>query len=151
MKTTPKFTSRKFPKGEYLVCDPCYPYPKGEWQEFCKSLSDIPGVLEYDGLQFFVWGTAFGDGMYPLVGPKDVEGTLGVDAGLLSIIPKALIEKWGAMEKMADYEKRGLVAWAKMKRAFEVREDQGDAFFGGYGVLTSALLDDDEDDEGSED
>ena len=45
--------------------------------------------------KFHMWSTNFGDGSYPLTYRHHRVGTLGVDAGCLSIIPMSLIRGWG--------------------------------------------------------
>jgi hypothetical protein len=43
---------------------------------------------------FYVWDTACGDGSYDLKMNGEVVASLGVDAGMLIIIPMRLIKKW---------------------------------------------------------
>lgn len=90
----------------HLVGDPCYflhtvepkglPHMEGQWvQGFCSTLSeeskaeDFSGHFDYQGHTIFVHGTAHGDGFY--------EGSDGrsypVDAGIIGVIPVALIEE----------------------------------------------------------
>lgn len=136
------------PAGKYWVCDPCYAYPDDEWQDFCDILqSKGEGWHAYGRHEFFVWGTAFGDGLYELNGPRTLDH-LGVDAGLLSIIPEALVKKWGSVKEMKRLVGMNLVALIELKEEATVEESGGNVKFGGYEVITDGSdCPDDEDDE----
>jgi hypothetical protein len=144
MKITPTFAVRKFPRGAYWITDPCYLYPDGEWHSFCRDLHGN-GVYEHSGQPFFVWSTAYGDGMYPVIGPKC--GSAGVDSGLLAVIPDDLVREWGESDEAKGLEKRMLACSIRLARSFIINEEKGDIFFGNYCVYTSGFTDD-EDDEG---
>jgi hypothetical protein len=150
MKIAPQFATRRFPRGAYWICDPCYAYPKDEWMDFCHKYPNSPSVMEYGDHQYFVWGTSCGDGVYPVMGPKS--GQCGVDSGLLAVIPHDLAVLWGAVDYLKDLEKRALCVSIRTARAFEIEERGGDAFFGDYyvdtaGVLDEEFWDEDEDEE----
>ena len=93
--------------NKYWVGDPCYVYPKKEWSKFCNTIPyDNHGNFDnfftttYNDIPFFVTSTAYGDGCYKLTkNGSPVVGELGVDAGLLSIIPEELIQLWGKEEE----------------------------------------------------
>ena len=126
----------KLPKGKYWVGDPCYVYPKQEWSAFCDTLFN--GKIEehvavYGPRQFFVTSTAYGDGCYALLRDgKKVPGELGVDAGLLSIIPRALIRVW---KTEGDADRLGI--WVTVDKDCDVTVPQSGVFeFGPYSVNT---------------
>lgn len=122
--------------GKYWITDPCYAYPEKEWHKFCHIL-DGDGWYTYSGHSFFVWGTAYGDGLYSLTGPNTA-ATLGVDAGLLSIIPEALVEKWRSVRDMKGLMARNLVSLIEIREQADVDQSagEGNLKFGGYTVIT---------------
>ncbi len=133
------------PAGKYLVTDPCYVYPDKFWSEFCNLIGD-GGLLSADGKNFFVWGTAYGDGAYPVFSESsgEIKGEAAVDAGLLAIIPLALVKKW--------YKRRpGHVSLDKLTVEldipieFTIQESGGDVKFAGYGISTGGGFYDEED------
>jgi hypothetical protein len=134
----------KLKKGTYWIGDPCYVYPHDEWQEFCGTLfcgKIDEHIAAYGKRQFFVTSTAYGDGCYALKRDgKKVSGELGVDAGLLSIIPKALVRLWHPKDNEADR----LGIWVTLDKDEEVTVPESGIFvFGPYSVNTK-------DDEGEE-
>ena len=90
-------------KGEYYIGDPCYVFPNhSDWDDVCDEMF---GEEEYDfndreqlrlfeinGIKSFWFGTAYGDGEYPLYVNNSMVDTLGVDAGMLSLIPIEIIK-----------------------------------------------------------
>jgi hypothetical protein len=147
MKASPAFTARDFPRGAYWITDPCYLYPDGEWGKFCEELNG-DGVYEHSGHSFFVWATAYGDGMYPIIGPKC--GTAGVDSGMLAVIPSDLVRLWDGEDYAKDLEKRALACSIRLARKFTINEEEGNIFFDKYCVDTSGFTCEDEDDEDSD-
>ncbi len=137
--------------GKYIISDPCYLFPKDEWHDFCgvinygegyqsvvgncesiypkKSKSEFE--LKYKGKSLYVIPTAYGDGCYALKQGRKTIGSLGVDAGLLSVIPLELAQSWPDFEKG---EHCGIV--------IELKEDSilsckgGDFKFGEFSVKT---------------
>lgn len=151
MKPSPKFAVRRFPRGAYWICDPCYAYPEGEWQSFCDVyFKHGSGVHEYGDESFFMWSTAYGDGHYPVYGPKS--GGVSVDSGTLAIIPVSLVEKWGATEELKRLEAMGNAISIRTARNFTVNEEECNVFFLDYCVDTSGFTceDDDDDEEGGD-
>ncbi len=114
--------SFSFPAGRYIVIDPCYIYPDEEWSELCDKMFrlDLSGpypveidltrkgsLWEYNGTKFFIASTCWGDGCYPLLhNGKEITcadgDSLGVDAGLLSLIPIELAQQWPEFEENKD-------------------------------------------------
>lgn len=93
--------------GDYWVGDPCYVFSDKDWSKLCGLMfpngeaefddSNTVRVVRVDGKYCFLFGTAHGDGCYPLREGRKLVGELGVDAGMLSMIPVALLKKkgWG--------------------------------------------------------
>lgn len=95
-------------KGKYFIGDPCYAISDdNDWQELCKLMFPN-GVAEFDDsnnirvveiehnnkvYKCYLFGTAYGDGSYPLCKDGDLVDHLGVDAGMLSLIPAELLQK----------------------------------------------------------
>ena len=90
--------------------DPCYVVPDEIWGPFCDLWTNDKHQVKvnYKNLpcDSFVWSTAWGDGEYGLKKDGDVIASLGVDAGMLSMIPMRLINKWiiESGEKLGDVE-----------------------------------------------
>ena len=90
--------------------DPCYVVPNDLWEPFCRLWTDSKHQVKvnYKNLpcDFFVWSTAWGDGEYELKMNGEVIASLGVDAGMLSMIPMRLINTWiiESGEKLGDVE-----------------------------------------------
>jgi len=108
MKTY-KHGNNPIPEGEYYFGDPCYVVPRDKWSELI-SLIYSDGVadfndkenmraVEVDDDKFYMFGTLYGDGEYPLYSTDSETVFLPVDSGTLSIIPMNLIKKWQAEEK----------------------------------------------------
>ena len=76
--------------------DPCYVVPDDLWGHFCVLDSKHQYKVIDKGLPcpFYVWMTAWGDGEYDLKINGKVVASLGVDAGMLSMIPMRIIKKW---------------------------------------------------------
>lgn len=78
------------PAGRYVVGDPCYHVPDGEWNAVLEQSDFFEGQCWANfktgaGLigTVVAFGTAYGDGVY-----EDAAGReYGVDAGLIGVIP----------------------------------------------------------------
>lgn len=91
-----------FPAGEYYIGDPCYVVPDKEWlpllertgyfgNHFSPEYTD--GLFLYKGQHAFAHSTRYGDGCYDLNGAGSSEfNMIGVDAGLISVIPLKTID-----------------------------------------------------------
>lgn len=81
------------PPGRYVIGDPCYSVPDDRWMEWLEAADYTEvgrGVLyaEIDGHHVVGVSTAHGDGGY-----ESSEGhSLGVDAGLIGLVPEAFAE-----------------------------------------------------------
>lgn len=105
MKTYPLEEKTITLNGKFWIGDPCYIFPDTEWQELCNLMfpndsneadfndSETVRVVEIEGETCYLFGTAYGDGVYPLVVDGKMVDELGVDAGMLSVIPMNLVRK----------------------------------------------------------
>jgi hypothetical protein len=90
------------PAGDYIITDPCYIFPNQEWiEEFCNQLpNNFDTVIgEYLNLQFLCFNTAHGDGSYDFE-YTNYRAEIGVDAGLISIVPLTLALQWTDREEL---------------------------------------------------
>ncbi len=87
------------PRPEWYVGDPCYAINEHYWQDFCNEVnSRSHDALEGDGVEFvfrghkaYVYNSGLGgDGTVKVHGLE-----FGVDAGLLSVLPAALVSDDG--------------------------------------------------------
>ncbi len=151
MKTNPKYKALKhspaFPAGDYWVIDPCYVVPDADWSQVCDMLYPDTGIddkvlcsyLSFENIPFFINGTAYGDGEYPLYNVKTQKliGTMCVDAGLLAIIPVGLVAQW---DKGNEVKRLGQMV--SLDKETKVYARGGDFDFGDYQVITSGADDD---------
>ena len=89
----------RFDPGTYYIGDPCYAIPDAEWMDYLNSYGPDWGGGEattFKGHKVWHDSTAFGDGSYR--GSDGFE--YGVDAGIIGIIPVALIceQEFGEIE-----------------------------------------------------
>lgn len=99
-----KTEPRKLPAGEYWIGDPCYVIgnDNDDWGLILDEVGYFGlyesegwdnGLFEHKGKPCWAHGTAYGDGSYDLIDAKGKYlGTLGVDAGLLSVVPVHVID-----------------------------------------------------------
>ena len=123
MTSNPNRTKRAH-EWNYYVGDPCYVIDDARWSDFCDLLFkhrnydgvsiewsqvDSDGELHKDTVE--VWGSPFGDGVWGF--DNTVRGMrgwvagkeMGVDAGLLAIVPRELIGR----EEMGEAEGLGIL------------------------------------------
>ena len=81
-------TTVRVQPGTYYVGDPCYVVPGEKWDEFCRQLWGDAAVITIDGLECLAYPTQYGDGVY--LGSDGFE--YGVDAGLIGLVPLALVK-----------------------------------------------------------
>jgi hypothetical protein len=137
-------------KGEVWVGDPCY--VMDDWDNFCEKLFAVEkenkGYSDRDGVKmvtdkgsFFVCGTNCGDGVFPVKAHGYQKGTVGVDAGLLSIIPMEMI----AEDKRARAKDLGFIT--QVDGTVEAREGDFSIDIDNCGALevVTSGRDDDED------
>ena len=130
------------PAGKYYIGDPCYVIDDDKWSDFCDILFKGNGgsrndeVTDFEGHPMFASGTAYGDGSY-----EGSDGVVyGVDAGLIGIVPVALIKKRGISEA------RRLGSIVTFKKPFEAYKDDAHTFhFGDIDIPTGDVEEDDED------
>jgi hypothetical protein len=127
----------KLAKGKYVITDPCYVYPDEEWGSLCDKLKDDSNGIEmdYNETKFVVIGTAFGDGGYAVTKAGRTIAIVGVDSGLLSIIPLKLAKSWPDSEKMLS-RKDDILKIVELKEDSILEVENGDFRFGSYEVIT---------------
>ena len=97
-----------FEAGEYFIGDPCYFIADENWdvlidktgcfgideqKENGEPVEFNDGIFEYNGETCFTGGTAYGDGCYEAYDfDADRQYPIGVDAGLISIIPANAVD-----------------------------------------------------------
>lgn len=139
--------------GTYWVGDPCYVYPDAECSDFCRKINLDANtgngmVQTYNGVDFAVIGTAYGDRCCTLKDGGKAVGSMGVDAGLLSVIPVDLAETWDQWD-----ENKGLGVIIEVEEDGTLNASGGNFDFCGFSVVTddSDAEDEDEDGDGDED
>lgn len=99
-----------FPKGKYYIGDPCYVIADKNWSPLLESTGYLglgkkpdngdelvnwnDGAFSYNFRTCFANGTRDGDGVYSLLanGKLHCGVTLGVDSGLLAVMPVEAID-----------------------------------------------------------
>jgi hypothetical protein len=79
------------PAGTYFLGDPCYAVPDALWDALLQSCDYFQSrpIGEVNGHKVLGFNTKYGDGTY-----VDQDGNeFGVDAGLIGLVPEALIDK----------------------------------------------------------
>ena len=151
LKPLEKFS---FNPGRYWVGDPCYVYPDAEWSDFVDLMYDYDeegghevchlkdgGIATYDNVQFFISNTRWGDGYYPLIQNGQIIGGLGVDAGLLSVIPEELINKWHPSGATLEDHENFAGHWITIESKCSVESTSGNFEFGEFEVFTDGSRD----------
>ncbi len=128
--------SLTLPAGEYYIGDPCYVIADDRWDEVCNQMfPGVPGNDDYenhdiqlDGTHFFVYSTAYGDGLY-----DDGMYTYGVDAGCIGAVPMSLVNK----REQQEIESNGLGRFVKTDTPLQCsRNDEGTfTFIGSFGII----------------
>ena len=99
-----EFTDEKLtlPKGKYIVVDPCYIIGEDPfWLKYCEWMFSRGGADTRPNYHFirtgehliYSFGTAYGDGCYPVLEDNNRVGTSGVDAGMLCLCPLSFIDE----------------------------------------------------------
>ena len=118
LEFNPEKVSKIVEKDLLWFGDPCYVVPDELWGPFCDLWTNSKHQVKvnYKNLpcDSFVWSTAGGDGCFDLKKNGEVVATLGVDAGMLSMIPMRLINKW------------------RIESGFEIGDVEPGYFEGGY-------------------
>jgi hypothetical protein len=116
----------KFKKGSYYIGDPCFLFNRRSWLEILRQTDFFEKEdSTIDNLKVAVKGTIHGDGDY-----QDNYGRkYGVDAGLIGILPIALIEKDNEYTK-EQIEESDFMHIVKFEQDFEVEVSPGHFQFG---------------------
>ncbi len=135
-----KSTSVLLPPGEYLIIDPCYVYDKDHWHKLCNRLHKMQdiisdsafGMQDEDGNPFLIIPTKHGDGSYDLIKDNNTIFSLGVDSGLLSVIPHFTAMQWEDYDNGIELGKV-----IKIEEESLFRAEDGDFSLGDFSVNTS--------------
>lgn len=144
VKATGPNPPTSLPAGKYLVTDPCYvldgEYGEGGAYDKCCDITCGPERHGYFRLNedkpnsvVFVFGTAFGDGGYPIYKDSSEIGSSSVDSGQIAFIPFAPFEERG--EGLMHDSHGAIVTLDKPTVVEEIR--RGDFKVGDYEVYTS--------------
>jgi hypothetical protein len=161
----PAKTNEILVKGDYYVVDPCYIFGNDDnlWKEICSELQKCDEILREEGkncdsyvmniyvkdkdYSVFIFGTAHGDGCYPVYKSGKYIGECGVDAGLLSFIKKDITNFF-------KYEDR-LGTEVEIKEDSLINNKNSDVFVGNIAIYTNNIpdetIEDDDDDDDEED
>lgn len=136
--------------GKYWVGDPCYIFPDKEWSKLCSLMypnhnepefddSNTIRVVNVNGIHCYLFGTAHGDGSYELKDSGNELAILGVDAGMLSMIPMELVKEkgWGETKHC------GHIITIKSGKK-QIGVSGGDFFFGTLSINTSGEYEDED-------
>ncbi|ADG59928.1 hypothetical protein Acj9p028 [Acinetobacter phage Acj9] len=80
----------QLPKADYIVIDPCYVMRSDAYDQLCEKMDFDANaqLIEIDGHQMALSGTAYGDGSY-----QSTSNTVfPVDAGIIGAVPLALCD-----------------------------------------------------------
>lgn len=121
-------TSARMPAGKYWFGDPCYmndhknPVHEEQWDKFVEVMfpeshggKDGPGIesgiATWGDHSFFYSSTAYGDGSFFAHAHGTRSKKVGVDAGMLALVPWSLVEKMfeDRPEKLEEFAEDGLV------------------------------------------
>lgn len=134
----------RFEPGTYYIGDPCYVIKDDDWMAYLESYGEGWGqgqATTFQGHKVWHNGTNFGDGCYP-----GSDGhSYAVDAGIIGIIPEALI-----FNKYDHIAELGRIV--KFDKPFFVWSDNDSTFhFGDIVIVTDGSYDppkeEDDDDE----
>lgn len=142
-----RFSTGKRPMkgGTHYIIDPCYLLQTDPfWGDFCEYCFKEDGraevYIEMDGHTIYTFSTAYGDGQYPVHENGENIGFAGVDAGLLSVFPRALINHNPLVVQTA--EEDGVEI--ELPEMWEPNYEEGNLYIPDYAVYTN---DDEEEDE----
>jgi hypothetical protein len=77
------------PAGKYYLGDPCYAVPNSLWDKLLGSCNFFNNCVgEVNGHKVLAFNTAHGDGVYA----DQFENEFPVDAGIIGLVPEALID-----------------------------------------------------------
>lgn len=107
-------------RQKYLVIDPCYLFadPQALWDEIGDAMYPSNGQKARGGnrgvvvmdvttptgtYSVFMWGTAYGDGCFPVFKDDELIGDSGVDSGWLCFCPAALVKEIDGDDGLGTY------------------------------------------------
>lgn len=138
----------KLKAGTYYIGDPCYFWPNDPngktmgWGDFVDLFYRYQGgalQISTDVGFFTMWAenTAYGDGEYTVRDGRTVLGDVGVDAGMIAVIPAEMFDYFKSIEP-SRYGDRldDLYVKVEMPTDFDV-EFEGETFYiGGIHIYT---------------
>lgn len=147
----------KLRAGRYLVVDPCYVFGDDDalWSKICDAFypnDDNPKewkrelVMSVDNDKVYMFGTNSGDGVYPVYQDHSQIGSCGVDAGLLSFIPKEVVDEIDC--SLTRTGGGDLGTWVDIDDDYKVKYEDGDVSVANLFVDTSFSNPDYNDDDG---
>ena len=112
----------------YYIGDPCYVLDDATFNKIISASSKGRDRIKVDGFTLFFHSTAYGDGVFDLMDYVSEEHckSLGVDAGMLSMIPLASLNS----EELLRAKKDGLGALHRIEGTPEFRYSNGTFYFG---------------------
>ncbi len=96
--------TKKFKAGKYYIGDPCYVIANEDWSEFVNKSFDHE-FFKHKGVDVFVGGTRYGDGVY-----QDDQGNdYAVDSGTIGLIPVKFVDE----DDQSTYELGSIVEFSE--------------------------------------
>ena len=127
------FKLNTLPAGRYWVGDPCYVVPQDKWSDFCNRWFALDKMAGHEDNAYY-FQTAYGDGVYWLCGDAKRK-SLGVDAGMLSVIPAADVEAWA---KICSHSDASLGEFVTIESDCSISHNgKGNFSFGKYSIKTA--------------
>jgi hypothetical protein len=117
------------PAGSYYLGDPCYTVPDrlwGEVLESCDYFSDPVGVVR--GHHVLAFSTKYGDGTYH----DEAGNSYPVDAGLIGLVPVALVEE----QEKGEVERSKCSRIVTFTKPVQCWADDGTLHFGNITIET---------------
>jgi hypothetical protein len=143
------------PAGKYVIADPCYIFPdtNNQWiTDFCNPMFEVDNeekkklnqktdsyIGTCQGIDFLCFRTANGDGCYTFEPVTNAQ--LGVDAGLLAVIPFKLIEKWDSLKQYEGESTDDLFVITTFKEDQKLFVDNGNLYSNSKLVIDTECLD----------
>lgn len=131
------------PAGEYFLGDPCYAVPRDDWMPWLEAadfrnndLLTLVAAVPSSGAWVVGFNTQDGDGVYP----GTDERNYAVDAGLIGLVPRAIITATDEeLQRLGSF-----VTFTSETRCFVDRDPGGefyDLVFGDIRIKTGADTD----------
>ena len=129
---------QELPEGDYVVIDPCYVIGEDPfWGKYCNWMfrgdydeqeGRAAHFIKTGEHLIYAFGTAFGDGAYPVMNNGKNVGVAGVDAGMLCLCPMKFIKEYNLQTRWGTE--------VKLERNAVPEYDKGNVFCGNIQVIT---------------